>query len=139
MKTLLSIVAVLVILPGVTHAQYSIDWYTIDGGGGTSSGGSYTLSGTIGQPDVGTMTGGTFTLEGGFWPGIIVPSTGDAPTIFIQLTGVNVIISWLPATPGFALEQTDSLAAPSWGPGPAGNPTSPVPANTGTRYYRLRK
>jgi hypothetical protein len=34
------------------HAQsYSIDWSTIDGGGGTSTGGVYSLSGSIGQPD----------------------------------------------------------------------------------------
>src|SRR5438093_13726584 len=50
--------------------NYSIDWFTTDGGGGSSSGGSYTLSGTIGQPDAGTSSGGTYTLEGGFWPGI---------------------------------------------------------------------
>ena len=50
--------------------QYSITWYTIDGGGGTSSGGSYTLSGTIGQPDAGpSLSGGTFTLTGGYWAG----------------------------------------------------------------------
>ena len=28
--------------------NYSIDWSTIDGGGGTSTGGVYTVSGTIG-------------------------------------------------------------------------------------------
>src|SRR5437899_2475559 len=34
------------------HAQsYSIDWFTIDGGGGTSTGGVYQVSGTVGQPD----------------------------------------------------------------------------------------
>ena len=30
---------------------YEISWYTIDGGGVRSSGGPYTLTGTIGQPD----------------------------------------------------------------------------------------
>jgi len=30
---------------------YEITWYTIDGGGGTSTGGPYVLTGTIGQPD----------------------------------------------------------------------------------------
>lgn len=50
--------------------DYAIDWHTIDGGGGTSTGGSYTLSGTIGQPDAtaaAAMTGGNYTLTGGFW------------------------------------------------------------------------
>src|SRR5256884_5487033 len=58
-----------------------------------SSGGNYTLSGTVGQPDAGTLSGGNYTLEGGFWPGIVVPATGGAPTLFIQLSTNNVIIS----------------------------------------------
>ena len=54
-----------------TLATYAIDWYTIDGGGGfNSSGGTYTLSGTIGQHDAGSpMESGTFDLNGGFWAG----------------------------------------------------------------------
>ena len=57
------------------YAQpYSITWYTIDGGGGTSSGGAYTVSGTIGQPDAGTLSGGVYTLAGGFWAGVTGPT-----------------------------------------------------------------
>ncbi|HXR05029.1 MAG TPA: hypothetical protein VN836_10025, partial [Verrucomicrobiae bacterium] len=33
--------------------QYSIDWHKVAGGGGTSSGGTFAVSGTIGQPDAG--------------------------------------------------------------------------------------
>ncbi|HEY0739330.1 MAG TPA: hypothetical protein VGD69_30690 [Herpetosiphonaceae bacterium] len=52
-------------------AEYAIDWYTIDSGGAlNSSGGTYALSGTIGQHDAGsTMESGTYDLKGGFWPG----------------------------------------------------------------------
>jgi hypothetical protein len=55
-----------------TQAQsggtYDLTWSTIDGGGGMfSTGGTYELSGTIGQPDAGTQSGGTYTLNGGFW------------------------------------------------------------------------
>lgn len=54
------------------RAQMTIDWSTIDGGGAmNSTGGTFTLSGTIGQPDAAsnpTLTGGTFELTGGFWP-----------------------------------------------------------------------
>jgi len=50
-------------------ADYDLSWHTIDGGGGTSSGDAFTLSGTIGQPDAGSMSGGDFTLVGGFWAG----------------------------------------------------------------------
>ena len=41
----------------------------MDSGGGTSSGGMFTVSGTIGQPDAGTLSGGEYTLRGGFWTG----------------------------------------------------------------------
>ena len=49
--------------------QYELSWYTIDGGGGRSSGGSYELIGTIGQPDAAWSSGGSYELLGGFWPG----------------------------------------------------------------------
>jgi hypothetical protein len=53
--------------PAAPGATYSIPWYTVDGGGGTSSAGDYTLSGTAGQYDAGTLAGGGYTLTGGFW------------------------------------------------------------------------
>ncbi len=49
--------------------QYEINWYTIDGGGGRSSGGPYELLGTIGQPDAAWSKSGDYELLGGFWPG----------------------------------------------------------------------
>ena len=51
-----------------TAGDYDLTWSTVDGGGGTfSTGGTYELGGTIGQPDAGGLSGGTYTLEGGFW------------------------------------------------------------------------
>src|SRR5689334_23907812 len=59
--------------------QLAVNWYTIDGGGGTSSGGTFVVSGTIGQPDAGAMSGGIFVVQGGFWPGLVsVPTCGSA-------------------------------------------------------------
>jgi hypothetical protein len=60
-------------LASAAYAQPTIDWYTIDGGGGTSTGGTFELSGTIGQPDAGVMTGGTFELSGGYWTAVAPP------------------------------------------------------------------
>src|SRR6476620_2415367 len=56
----------------LTYAQvgggFDLVWSTVDGGGGTfSTGGGYSLGGTVGQPDAGRHTGGAFTLDGGFW------------------------------------------------------------------------
>ncbi len=64
-------ICVLGVLASASYADYSIDWHTIDGGGGTSTGGPYEVTGTIGQHDAnaGQMSGGEYTLSGGFWPG----------------------------------------------------------------------
>jgi len=55
---------------GGTAGDFTLDWWTIDGGGEMwTAGGDFELSGTIGQPDASTivMTGGDFELTGGFW------------------------------------------------------------------------
>ena len=59
--------------PGISFGdgQYQINWFTIDCGGGTSSGGVYTLTGTIGQLDAQTSSSSELILTGGFWPGLI--------------------------------------------------------------------
>lgn len=52
----------------VALAQYAIPWHTIDGGGGRSPGGIYSVTGTIGQLDAGgPMTNGQYAVTGGFW------------------------------------------------------------------------
>ena len=62
---------------------YNIDWFTIDGGGGTSTGGVYSVSGTIGQPDAGKMIGRIYALDGGYWSIIAVQAT-NAPSLTIS-------------------------------------------------------
>lgn len=47
---------------------YDLMWNTFDGGGATfTTGGTYSLGGTIGQADAGMLSGGAYTLNGGFW------------------------------------------------------------------------
>jgi uncharacterized membrane protein len=67
--------ATLLLLVSVALAQgdYDISWFTVDGGGGNSIGGPYTLSGTAGQPDAGVLSGGTYAVTGGFWVGVAGP------------------------------------------------------------------
>jgi hypothetical protein len=57
--------------PAAPSATYTIPWWTVDSGGGVSQGGSYILSGTIGQPDPGSLTGSGYQLRGGFWGGVL--------------------------------------------------------------------
>ena len=49
--------------------DFAITKSTIDNGGGISTGGDFSLTGTIGQADANhqTSTGGDFALAGGFW------------------------------------------------------------------------
>ena len=127
------------------RAQYSVDWHTIDGGGGTSTGGVYTVSGTIGQPDAGQMSGGTYTLSGGFWGIVATIQTEDAPWLTVARSNNSVVISWpLPAT-GWRLHATTNLIAggslwteipPTYQTnGPNLQFTEPLPA--GNQFYRL--
>ena len=66
---LLSLTILAVAVLSTNAGPYQIDWYTIDAGGGTSSGGPFVLTGTIGQPDAAYSVGGSYELLSGFWPG----------------------------------------------------------------------
>jgi hypothetical protein len=56
---------------------YEVPWWTVNGGGGTSTGTTYAVSGTLGQPDAGPqLSGTTFSLAGGFWG-----QAGAVPTL----------------------------------------------------------
>jgi hypothetical protein len=129
------------------RAQSSIDWHTIDGGGGTSTGGVYSVGGTIGQPDAGAMSGGAYTLQGGFWSFVAAVQTPGAPYLTVLRSNNIVTVSWpLPAT-GWVLEWTNALPQVS-APWPQIAPpyqTNGVnlqftePAPSGNKFYRLRK
>lgn len=76
------LVLLLVAIGGQAHAQtggtsYDLSWNTVDGGGGHSAGGRYTLDGTIGQPDAGVLAEAGapngYVLSGGFWTGGEIP------------------------------------------------------------------
>jgi len=146
MKRLLCLLFSLLVLAVSARAQnYSIDWFTIDGGGGTSSGGAYTVSGTIGQPDAGKMSGGAYSIDGGFWGIIAAVQTPGSPLLRIFLTATNtVIVAWPTAAPGFNLEQNSNLATTTWSTVTntvnvigSENQISVAPP-TGSKFYRLK-
>jgi hypothetical protein len=135
------------LLPAAATAQsYSIDWHTIDGGGGTSTGGVYSVSGSIGQPDAGSMSGGNYSLDGGFWAIVSVVQTPGAPVLSILHTPTNtVVVSWPSPSTDFSLQQASSLTQLVWT-----TPSETVTDNgtnkfvivsppTGNRFYRLLK
>lgn len=59
--------------------EFEVTKHTIDNGGGRSTGGQFTLTGSIGQPDASlqTASGGNFQLTGGFWANGVVTPPGE--------------------------------------------------------------
>src|ERR1035437_9779379 len=132
----------LLALPTLHAQSYSIDWFKIAGGGGTSAGATYQVTGTIGQPDAsGPLTNGQYSVTGGFWALPTAVQVTGAPTLAIAPAGAGeATISWTPATPGFVLQETLSLSPAAWSNSVSGA-TNPVlvPATLPTRFYRLFK
>lgn len=80
----------LLLAPPVACAQdFAVDSFTLDSGGGTSTGGVFEVSGTISlsQPDA--MTGGVFSVEGVFESlvSVVLPLPPEPITIFDNTTG----------------------------------------------------
>jgi hypothetical protein len=105
------------LIPSLGIAQnYSIDWYKVAGGGGISTGGTYQVSGTVGQPDAGgPMTGGNYSMTGGFWALISAVQTPGAPTLTITYSGNQAIVSWDSLVTGWTLQTNNNLSAGVWG------------------------
>jgi hypothetical protein len=134
MKYWFSLVLVGLLAPICAQSQsYQIDWFTIDGGGGTSTGGVYQISGTIGQPDAGVMSGGNYTVTGGFWSQIAAIQIPGAPLLSVFRTITNtVVVSWPSPDTGWKLQATANLSAtPSW------SELSPPYSTAGTNIYVL--
>jgi hypothetical protein len=121
--------------------SYFIDWFTMDGGGGTSTGGVYSVSGTIGQPDAGpAMSGSNFALSGGFWSLLSVVQVSGAPTLTI-VSGApgTATVSWSPNTAGFMLQETWSLSPANWTNSLSGATNPVTVSGNGAKFFRLIK
>jgi hypothetical protein len=116
MKKAILLCGLLMTMAGLAQT-FSIDWHKIAGGGGNSSGGQFSLSGTVGQQDASSgaaMAGGGFSLTGGYWSLISVVSTPSAPLLSIVFQGNSVIVSWPSSATNFTLQQNASLATTNW-------------------------
>ena len=106
-------IPLLLVAVGALAQPYSIDWSKVAGGGGTSTGGVYSVSGTVGQHDAGgPMSGGNYSLTGGFWSLISVLQTAGLPNLTVTSAGNSVIVSW-PNTGSYTLQQNSNVAAPA--------------------------
>lgn len=133
MKTLLLLLLTLT----CARAQYSLQWHTSDAGGGESTGGSYSLNGTIAQPDAAAPSAGDgYTLQSGYWtfPDISAP----LPDLTLTLDSGFVILTW--DDPGFPVVLEASADLDLW------TPVDPLPATnawaeaeSARRFYRLSR
>jgi hypothetical protein len=125
--------------------NYSIDWYKIADGGGTSAGGPYSVSGTIGQHDAGgQMVGANYSLTGGFWSLIAAVPAPGLPSLTISQSANTVTISW-PATGSYILLQNANLATGNWttntAPVSMANGTNSITISppVGNLFFRLKQ
>ena len=123
-------------------AQFAIPWHTLDGDGGTSTGGVYAVSGTVGQPDAGgPMTNGQYAITGGFWALPQPVQTPGAPTLTVTpATPGFATVSWTPATgTNWVLQEALNVTG-AWTNAPSGwtNPVT-LPATLPAKFYRLFK
>lgn len=133
------------LIPAIGFAQqYSIGWYKVAGGGGTSTGGTYQVSGTIGQHDAGgAMSGGSYSLTGGFWSLYAVQTPG-LPFLSISHSGNSVVVSW-PHTGSYNLQTNGNLNASGWivfgGTVNTANSTNNITISppTGNLFFRLQQ
>ncbi len=130
----------------VQAQSYTIDWYKVGGGGGTSTSSLYSVTGTIGQPDASSaITGGGFSVTGGFWSLINVVQQPGFPKLLIVPNGPNSVkILWPdPATNTYTLQQNANLATTNWTTGsyaitPANGTNSiTITPPTGNLFFRL--
>jgi hypothetical protein len=130
----------------VNAQNYSVDWYKIAGGGGTSSNGSYSLSGTIGQHDAGQqMSGGNYSLTSGFWALIsVVPSAGAPALTIKRLNQTTIKVLWPYPSTGWTLQQSSDLTTPNWSASSgisndATNNFITLTSLTGNLFFRLKQ
>lgn len=109
--------------------------------GGTSSGGTYRLSGYVAAAGAETSSGESFDLTCGL-VGVYVATGGDVELRVTLTPDGNARIWWAPEVTGYLLE---SAGAP--GPGAVWEPVDPQPATNeyvtppleSPRFFRLRK
>jgi len=124
---------------------YTIDWYSIDGGGGTSTGAVYSVTATIGQVDAGAMSGTNYSVTGGFWSVVAALQTPGGPLLSVFRSATNtVIISWPSPSTGFALQQNSNVANTNGWSAYGGavnddgtNRSATLSAPTGNVFFRL--
>jgi hypothetical protein len=143
MKALLLFFAGCAAAAAQSGGPWSIKSATLDGGGASSTGGGWKMTGTIGQPDAATppATGGTWAVAGGFWPGMAAGPAGPRLTIYPN-DAARVVIGWNAGAVGYKLQYSTAMGTWLDYPGVTISRAASLvwPLATGPRYFfRLKK
>lgn len=139
--------AALLFAAATAHAQtYTLDFFSIEGGGGTSTSGAYTVSSTVGQSDAAVRDGLPFSVSTGFWS---VSAAVNSPFLIVTHAGGSVTVQWIKPATDFLLEESATLAptpGTAWMQVPVENYQTnathvflTIPAAAASRFYHLRK
>ena len=70
---------------------FETGWWLIGSGGGSISGGDYTLESAIGEPVIGTSSGGDYSLASGYAAGIVEDPLIAFPEMDVQGGGSSIV------------------------------------------------
>ena len=143
MKTAFLLFALCTAASAQSGGPWAITSATLDSGGTSSAGGTWKVTGTVGQPDASTQkaTNSGWAVAGGFWPGAVAVPGGPMLAIF-PLDSANVTIAWTAAAVGYQLQYSADLKL--WTDYPqltiSGAANVVWPLRNGPRYFfRLKK
>ena len=146
MKKMIPLIGCLWAMQICSAQNFSIAWHKIAGGGGTGTGGNFTLNGTIGQHDAGGgTTNNQFTITGGYWSVVNVVQTIGLPNLLIVASGNGKVEVCWPNTGSYTLEQNSDFRNGSWNttafPITTANGTNSISiiAPAGNLFFRLKK
>ena len=150
-------------MPTLAGGSYSMPWFRLTSGGGVSSGGAYSLAGSIAPTDAGTTGSngvalhtpdGTaltqYQLVSGF-SAFVVQSTAAAdttPQLKFAASGSSGTFSWTATGSGGTLQQSASLGpdaewidveAPVTTNGTTRSVQLPSPDGSSAMFFRLRQ
>lgn len=137
------------LLAAGAQAQFTLESRVTSGGGGSSTGARFSITGSIGQHDASeALQSPGYAFGGGFWH-TVVPTPG-APDLEIRrhpFTGV-VRVSWRDPEGKYELEESsgpNALAPGSWstvaGPYPVAGAVfiHEIATPNGSQFFRLRE
>jgi len=94
-----------------TATGFEVSWWTVDGGGGVSSGGGFEVTGTIGQPDAtARLAAGCWSIEPGFWGAYAAVQMPGTPELHLRLINPTIVrVSFDPACEDWVLQYATEL------------------------------